>query len=53
MLLLRNHAGDRDKALELLTESLTTAGQLGLTVLARKTRPLMLTAEAMPLRPAR
>ncbi|MGH2941234.1 MAG: ATP-binding protein [Solirubrobacteraceae bacterium] len=46
MLLLRNHRWDRDKALHLLTEAMATAVQLGLTALADKARPLMLTAEA-------
>jgi DNA-binding SARP family transcriptional activator/tetratricopeptide (TPR) repeat protein len=44
MLLLRNRAGDRDKALELLTAALSTAEQLSLKALADKTRPLKLAA---------
>jgi tetratricopeptide (TPR) repeat protein len=46
MLLLRNHRGDHDKALQLLPHALTVAESLGLTALADKTRPLKLTAEA-------
>jgi hypothetical protein len=33
-LLVRNRPGDRDKALQLLTEALASADQLGLTALA-------------------
>jgi tetratricopeptide (TPR) repeat protein len=47
MLLSRNHPRDNDKALELLTEALATAEQVGLKALAQKTRPLKLTAEAI------
>jgi tetratricopeptide (TPR) repeat protein len=46
MLLLRNHAGDNHKALQLLTEVLATAEQLGLKMLADKARPLELTARS-------
>jgi tetratricopeptide (TPR) repeat protein len=46
MLLLRDRSGDRDKALELLTDALATAQQLGLTALADKARPLKLEVEA-------
>lgn len=46
MLLLRNHAGDRDKALELLKETLAAADKLGLNALADKARALKLSAEA-------
>jgi tetratricopeptide (TPR) repeat protein len=46
MLLLRDDPGDNDKALQLLTEALTTAEALGLTALADNTRPLKRTAAA-------
>jgi hypothetical protein len=46
MLALRNHLGDRDKAIELLQAVLTAADQLGLKALAHKTRPLQLTVYA-------
>ncbi len=45
MLLLRNHAGDTDKALQLLTEALAVAKQLGLKALSDRAQPLKLTAE--------
>jgi tetratricopeptide (TPR) repeat protein len=45
MLLLRDHCGDREKALDLLGKALATAEKLGLTALADKTRPLKLAAE--------
>jgi DNA-binding SARP family transcriptional activator/Mrp family chromosome partitioning ATPase len=47
MLLLRNHSGDRDKALELLNDALATAKELGLPALADKARRTMLTAEGI------
>jgi DNA-binding SARP family transcriptional activator/tetratricopeptide (TPR) repeat protein len=46
MLLLRDHRGDHDKALQLLHHALTAAESLGLAALADKTRQLKLTAEA-------
>jgi eukaryotic-like serine/threonine-protein kinase len=46
MLLLRNHPQDRDKALELLDQAITTAHELGLKALANKARPLKREAEA-------
>jgi tetratricopeptide (TPR) repeat protein len=46
MLLLRNHVGDRDRALELLRTALTTAERLGMKALADKTRPLELAAHS-------
>jgi tetratricopeptide (TPR) repeat protein len=46
MLLLRNHLGDRDKALDLLERTVSAAEQLGLKALADKTRPLQVTAYA-------
>jgi tetratricopeptide (TPR) repeat protein len=52
MLLVRNHAGDNDKALHLLTQALATAERLGLKVLADKARPLKLQAEAAVQAPA-
>jgi DNA-binding SARP family transcriptional activator len=45
MLLLRNHAGDTDNALQLLTEVLATAKQLGLKTLSDRAQPLKLAAE--------
>jgi DNA-binding SARP family transcriptional activator len=55
MLLLRNHPGDHDEALQLLDQALITAEQLGLKALADKARPLKLAAEAdtPPSAPAR
>jgi DNA-binding SARP family transcriptional activator len=52
MLLLRDDPGDNDKALQLLTEALATAEQLGLKVLADKARPLKLTAQTAAPPPA-
>jgi DNA-binding SARP family transcriptional activator/class 3 adenylate cyclase/tetratricopeptide (TPR) repeat protein len=46
MLLLRNRPGDHDKALELLTDALAVAEQLGLKVLTDKARLLSLAAKA-------
>ncbi len=46
MLLQRNLPGDRDKALELLTEALDTADRLGLKALAGKARSLKLAVDA-------
>jgi DNA-binding SARP family transcriptional activator len=46
MLLLRNHVGDRHKAVDLLEAALTAAEQLGLKALAKKARPLQLAAYA-------
>jgi tetratricopeptide (TPR) repeat protein len=46
MLLVRNEAGDRSKALKLLQRAVTTAEELGLKALADKARPLRLMAEA-------
>jgi DNA-binding SARP family transcriptional activator len=45
MLLLHNHHGDHDKALDLIKQALATAEQLGLTALADLTRPLKHAAE--------
>jgi hypothetical protein len=53
MLRRRNHPGDNDKALQLLTRALATAEQLGLRALAEKARPLKLTAEAYVFRGCR
>jgi tetratricopeptide (TPR) repeat protein len=44
MLLLRGRAQDRQRASELLDEALAAAGQLGLTALAERVRPLRLRA---------
>jgi DNA-binding SARP family transcriptional activator/tetratricopeptide (TPR) repeat protein len=51
MLLLRNRPNDRKKALQLLSQALTSADQLGLRALARKTRPLMVAAHAATTQP--
>ena len=52
MLLLRNHRGDNDKALQLLTETLNTTEELGLTAIADRARPLKLAATAAASSPA-
>ena len=52
MLLLRNRPGDGDKALELLTEALAAADQLGMKALGEKARLRKLAAEAAAARPA-
>jgi hypothetical protein len=52
MLLLRNHPGDREMALELLQQALATAKELGLEALAEQARPLTLAAEAAGPSPA-
>ncbi len=45
MLLQRKHPGDRDRALDLLDQALSTAELLGLRALADKTRALKNAAE--------
>jgi tetratricopeptide (TPR) repeat protein len=53
MLRLRNQPGDRDKALELLTQAISTAQRLGLNTVADKAETLKLATEATSRRPAR
>ena len=54
MLLRRDHAGDRDKARELLRQAIATAEQLGLKALAERARALKVAVEtAAPTRTLR
>ena len=52
MLLRRNRPVDKDRALQLLEQTIATADNLGLTDLANKARPLKLVAEEAAPPPA-